>query len=135
MIHAMDDAIRKMRELRLLGIRISVDDFGAGYSSLSYIQSLPIDTIKIDRSLIQPLDGDSRSAKALVQAIIALAHNLKLTVVAEGIETEAQFETLATLRCDVIQGFLLYRPLSVRNVERLLRAEPSCFEADAALIL
>ncbi len=132
-IHAMHDAIRKMRELRKLGIHISVDDFGSGYSSLSYMQDLPIDTIKIDQSVIQPLDGDSGSAKSLVQSIIALAHNLQLTVVAEGIETEAQFETLAKLRCDVIQGFLLHRPLSVRNVERLLRPADSCVEADAVI--
>src|ERR1700722_7627019 len=133
MIDAMDDAIRKMRELRRLGIRISVDDFGAGYASLSYVQSLPIDTIKIDRSFIEQLDGDYRSAKSLVEGIIALAHNLKLTVVAEGVETEAQFETLAALRCDVIQGFLLYHPLPARTVEPLL--QPALAPVESAAVI
>src|ERR1700722_912492 len=133
MIDAMDDAIRKMRELRRLGIRISVDDFGAGYASLSYVQSLPIDSIKIDRSFIAPLDGDYRSAKSLVEGIIALAHNLKLTVGAGGALADARFDTLRARWGDVIQGFFLYQPLPARPVEPLL--QPALAPVESAAVI
>jgi EAL domain-containing protein (putative c-di-GMP-specific phosphodiesterase class I) len=121
MIESMAEAIREMEKVRRLGVRISIDDFGTGYSSLSYVHNLPVDAIKIDRSFVQELDGASRSAESVVRAIITLAHNLELAVVAEGVETEAQLEALFNMNCDLAQGYLLYRPMPAQAVERLLR--------------
>ena len=85
-----------------------LDDFGTGYSSLSYLKHLPLDTIKIDRSFVAGLDGDAD--RSIVDAVIALAHGLRIEVVAEGIETEAQFETLRAIGCDLGQGYLFASP-------------------------
>ncbi|MCL2075441.1 MAG: EAL domain-containing protein [Betaproteobacteria bacterium] len=96
-------------KLRQAGIRIAIDDFGTGYSSLSYLSRYPVDVIKIDKSFIDHVDVD-KDALSVVQAIIALAHALKMAVVAEGVETEAQRRVLVGLNCDLLQGFLYSRP-------------------------
>ena len=83
--------IRTLRRLRDMGVRLVLDDFGTGYSSLAYLKHLPLDTIKIDRTFVAGLDGEAD--RSIVEAVIALAHGLRISVVAEGIETEAQFET------------------------------------------
>ena len=111
-----------LRELRSLGVSISVDDFGTGYSSLAYLRSFPIDTLKIDGSFIQAMVNDPQSA-AIVRSVIDLAHNLKLGTVAEGVETEEQAALLRRAACDRIQGFLVSRPLLAADATRLLHDE------------
>jgi len=115
------ESIDLLRELRSLGIHISIDDFGTGYSSLSYLKHLPANTLKIDRSFIQDIPEDD-DAVAIVTGIIALAHSLRMQVVAEGVETAAQQETLARLNCDQLQGFLFSKPLPAEVIETQLVA-------------
>ncbi len=112
-------ASTRLRELRALGIHISMDDFGCGHSSFSYLQTLPIDTIKIDRSFIAPLDGTEKKS-AIIRAIFALAHQLGLQTVAEGVETEEQMEELQTTDCGLLQGYFLSRPLSAEAARLLV---------------
>ncbi|WP_019568962.1 bifunctional diguanylate cyclase/phosphodiesterase [Thioalkalivibrio sp. ALMg13-2] len=116
----VDKAIRTMREFRNHGVHISLDDFGTGYSSLSHIKDLPLDTLKIDKSFIDDLTHDSRSAQ-LVDGIIHIAHGLGLQVVAEGVEHEAQRALLQESGCDVIQGYLFSRPLPAEDALALLK--------------
>jgi diguanylate cyclase (GGDEF)-like protein/PAS domain S-box-containing protein len=100
----------RLERLRQLGILLSVDDFGTGYSSLSYLKTLPVDVLKIDRSFIASV-LDNRDDATLVEAIIAMGHSMRLEVVAEGVETEAQLHYLAELGCDIIQGYHFSPPL------------------------
>jgi diguanylate cyclase (GGDEF)-like protein len=102
-------AFRHLQEVRALGVRVAVDDFGTGWSSLSYLQRLPVDELKIDRSFVATL-GVEGPSMAIVGALVSLAHGLSLTVVAEGVETEEQLAELRRLGCDFVQGFLLARP-------------------------
>ena len=92
-----------------LGVQISVDDFGAGYSSLSYLQRLPIDILKLDRSFVEEFKTE-RGSSSLVQGIVSLAHGLGMRVTAEGVETEQQLELVHHSGCDKVQGYLLGRP-------------------------
>ena len=118
-----ETGIRTLRQLRNIGVRLVLDDFGTGYSSLSYLKHLPLDTIKIDRTFVAGIDGETD--RSIVEAVIALAHGLRIGVVAEGIETEAQFEQLRLMGCDVGQGFLFARPLPAFEAGRLLTARRS----------
>lgn len=113
LLHAETGSLDELQNFRESGIRIALDDFGTGYSSLSYLRRLPISILKIDRSFIIDLTSPEQSqrSQALVRAIIAMAHNLSLTVVAEGVETIEQLDCLRALDCDVIQGYLISRPL------------------------
>jgi diguanylate cyclase (GGDEF)-like protein len=115
----VDASIRKLRELRALGMRVALDDFGTGYSSLAYLSRLPLDTLKIDRAFVNGMSEDSDDTR-IVATIVALAHSLKLKVVAEGVETEVQAQLLRRLHCDEVQGFLFSRPLPVEGIEALL---------------
>jgi diguanylate cyclase (GGDEF)-like protein/PAS domain S-box-containing protein len=99
-----------LRQVDAMGVRISIDDFGTGYSSLSYLKRFPARTVKIDRSFIRGLPGDTNDA-AITQAVIAMAHSLGLAVVAEGVECETQLQTLREMGCDEVQGYLLGRPM------------------------
>ncbi|MDP4088301.1 MAG: EAL domain-containing protein [Bacillota bacterium] len=116
-IDSFENAISIFNELKSLGVRISLDDFGTGYSSLSYLQQLPIDTLKIDKSFIRNIDN-SDNKNDIVKPIIALVHNMNISVVAEGVETQEQLDYLKDAKCDDIQGFLLGRP--VQEVETYL---------------
>ena len=109
-----EETIETLSALKTLGIQLSVDDFGTGYSSLSYLKRFPIDILKIDQSFVQDIREGDTEDHALVAAIIAMAHNLKLTVVAEGVETEYQWEFLKQHDCDYAQGFLFGRPMPAK---------------------
>ena len=118
----MEDAeatIQTLDQLKKLGVKISIDDFGTGYSSLSYLKRLPIDTLKIDQSFVRHIPTDSDDA-AIAMLIIAMAHNLKLSVVAEGVETEEQLSFLRAKQCDAMQGFLVSRPLPADELKAFL---------------
>lgn len=106
----LDYAIRSLGRLRALGYGLSLDDFGTGFSSLSHLRRLPVDTVKIDRSFISHMDTD-RQDRVLVASIIELAGHLNIRALAEGVETRAQLELLDSLACDEVQGFLISRPL------------------------
>ncbi|KAF0216534.1 MAG: PAS/PAC sensor-containing diguanylate [Geobacteraceae bacterium] len=116
------ESIRKLDCLKEMGVTLSIDDFGTGYSSLSYLKRFPIDVLKIDRSFIDGIPGDSNDA-TISTTIIAMAHNLRMTVVAEGVETEDQLLFLTQNRCDEFQGFYFSKPLSVEDFTSLIQKE------------
>jgi EAL domain-containing protein (putative c-di-GMP-specific phosphodiesterase class I) len=100
-----------------------MDDFGTGYSSLGYLHRFPLDVVKIDRSFVGRMDRDARSAQ-MVHAIVNLARNLRVRVVAEGVETREQLAALRGMACDYGQGFLFAEPLTEEQVERMLSTNP-----------
>ena len=110
---------RRLSALKRLGVNLAVDDFGTGYSSLAYLQQFPIDTLKIDRTFVDGVDGSAENS-ALAKAIVRLGHELNLRTVAEGIERSSQVDALRRLRCPVGQGFYFSEPLSAVEVESLL---------------
>ena len=114
------EAIDKLNQLGKLGVKLAIDDFGTGYSSLSYLKRFPIDRLKIDRSFIADIVTEPDDA-AIAQTIIAMAHTLRLEVLAEGVETEAQLALLRRWRCDAYQGYLCSRPLPADEMTQLLR--------------
>ena len=122
-----------LEQLSRMGVIVSVDDFGTGYSNMSYLQRFPIDRLKIDASFISAMNDDPQST-LIVQAIISLAHNLRMKVIAEGVETPAQLRRLASLGCDQYQGFLFGQPMPAEALEPQLRAHASLGDAgDTAL--
>jgi EAL domain-containing protein (putative c-di-GMP-specific phosphodiesterase class I) len=123
----MDDALRGaevLRDLKGLGVTLSVDDFGTGYSSLAYLQQFPVDELKIDRCFVQRL-GDSGNDHSLVAAMVAMGHALGLHVLAEGVETDQQRAALLTLGCRSAQGFLFSKPQRPAQVADWLRRQTS----------
>ncbi len=121
LMQGADKTIGILEELDKAGIRLSLDDFGTGYSSLSYLKRFPIDTVKIDRSFVRDIHTDPNDA-AITSAIIAMAHSLKLSVIAEGVETQEQLAFLRERECDEYQGYLFSKPLVAEEVERLARS-------------
>ncbi len=119
LLSGFDNVERLLRSLRALGVGISLDDFGTGYSSLSYMLQLPFDVLKIDQSFVRHLHHDSRRAQ-IVQSVIDLAAKLKMKIVAEGVESREELERLREYRCDMVQGFLLSKPLHPWVVRELL---------------
>ena len=115
-----EEAQRTLTYLNNLGVSLAIDDFGTGYSSLGYLRRFPLDSLKIDRSFIRDITTNIDDA-TITRAIIGMAHNLNLKVVAEGVETEAQVAFLAANACDDIQGYYFARPLQAGDCEQFLR--------------
>lgn len=118
-----DTAIRVLNALRSAGLRVAVDDFGSGYASLSYLKRLPLDLLKIDKSLVSGLELNPQD-EGLVQAAITLGHSLGLEVLGEGVEEERQRSWLLGRGCNLAQGYLLSRPLSANDVITLAMQKP-----------
>ncbi len=114
-----DEMVKRIQDLRALGVRIALDDFGSGYSNLGYLQRFPFDKLKIDKSFVAPL-GKSPNASVILQAIVALGRAMGLTVLVEGVETEQQRVLLRLAGCDEMQGYLFARPAPAREIERLV---------------
>ena len=119
LMHNVEDTVQTLRELKQMGVHLSIDDFGTGYSSFSHLKRFPLDTLKIDRSFIGELGADADGPE-ITRAIIAMAHTLRLKVVAEGVETLAQLEFLRASRCDFIQGYYFSPPLPAEHCARLV---------------
>lgn len=119
-----DMAMTTLRELKDLGVQLAIDDFGTGYSSLAYLKQFPIDRLKIDRTFVCALSTDEQD-RAIASAVISLAENMKLSVTAEGVETENQFDFLKSRNCSEAQGYYLSRPLPIEEISKFLRAQPA----------
>ncbi|MDB5762210.1 MAG: sensory box/GGDEF family protein [Herminiimonas sp.] len=126
LVDDIEAAMETMSSLKEIGIHMSLDDFGTGYSSLSYLKRFPIDKLKLDQSFVHEITTDPRSA-AIADGIIALGRRLKLTVLAEGVETEEQLSMLHDSGCDMAQGYLFCRPLPAERLTALLCGPPSDF--------
>jgi EAL domain-containing protein (putative c-di-GMP-specific phosphodiesterase class I) len=119
LIEDFDRGLALLRRLKALGVRISMDDFGSGYSSLSYLQAFPFDKIKIDRAFVMNL-GRSPQSAAIVRAVIGLGHGLEMSIVAEGVETQEQLGFLAEAGCDVVQGYFIGKPAPIGGYAALV---------------
>ena len=111
--------VEKLKAIRNMGINIAIDDFGTGYSSLAYLATLPVQSLKIDRTFIITMLNDA-NAMTLVSTMITLAHSLGLRVIAEGVDEEEQAKVLRLLRCDELQGYLFSKPLPLEQMTKLL---------------
>ncbi len=118
LLDGAEPVIELMQTLKAMGIRVALDDFGTGYSSLSYLRDLPTHRVKLDRSFIQAIETDHRMA-AIVQAVITMAHNMDMSVVAEGIETREQQQDMARRHCDLLQGYYFAKPMSLADLKAL----------------
>jgi diguanylate cyclase (GGDEF)-like protein len=118
----VDSSIRKLRELRDMGLHIALDDFGTGYSSLAYLSKLPLDSLKIDRGFVHGMT-DNPDDTSIISTIISLAQSLRLKVVAEGVESEQQAQLLKLLRCDEAQGYLFSPPVAAEQIEVMLASD------------
>lgn len=116
----LDLTIKVLNELRSMGIHISLDDFGTGYSSLNYLKRLPINTLKIDKTFVDDL-AESATTRNILRAIVIMAHNFNLSVVAEGVETKEQLEILKVEGCDLVQGYLFSKPVINKEFENILK--------------
>jgi diguanylate cyclase (GGDEF)-like protein/PAS domain S-box-containing protein len=132
LMERVEEAIAILKRIRELGVRIAMDDFGTGYSSLSVLQRLPLDTLKIDRSFVSAVDETSNTpAVVIIGAIVAIAKELNLTVVAEGVETPTQLAFLRTLNCDAYQGYFFSKPVDTMVLETRFTA-PAKYPFDDA---
>lgn len=129
----MSQVVQKLRKLTALGIKIAIDDFGTGYSSLSYLQQFPINTLKIDKSFVGSINVN-QGATSIVDAIVAMAHGLKLNLIAEGVETDPQLEYLKSLGCAEIQGWLFGKAESAQMTSEMLDRirRGGCIRGDVA---
>ena len=115
-----DQAIDVLRQVKALGVSVAIDDFGIGYSSLAYLKRFPIDTVKVDRSFVEDIPADENSM-AIAQAVIAMAHSLRLKVVAEGVESEGQLSFLRGEGCDDIQGYYFCEARAASSIAGMMR--------------
>ncbi len=120
LMHDVDGTIARLKVLKTLGVRIAIDDFGTGYSSLAYLRQFPIDILKIDQSFVSGI-ADSAESAALVHTLVQLGKVLGLDTIAEGVENDDQRIRLRAEKVDIGQGFLFARPLSVEDLDRLLK--------------
>ena len=111
-----------LSQLKALGVRLNIDDFGTGFSSLSRLQGFPVDTLKIDRAFIAGMDRDLDTHE-IVRIIVMLAHNLGLKVVAEGVERQQQVELLRHIGCELAQGYLFSKPADPETIQRILKSD------------
>lgn len=116
-IKNVEESIQRLQLLRDMGFRVAIDDFGIGYSSLSYIVRLPIDCIKIDKSFVHDI-ASSKEAKTIVSTIINLCKDLKLNVIAEGIESSLELDYLKVIQCDIGQGYYFSKPVEITEIEQ-----------------
>lgn len=123
-VFAQDErrAVIVLRELKEIGVKLALDDFGTGYSSLGYLNAMPIDIIKIDRSFVSKLTEEP-GTREIVTAIVGLAHGLGMTVVAEGVETAQQHQELTRLGCDLCQGFYFAKPMLAELMDPLIQTQ------------
>jgi len=112
--------LQRIKELKNLGVSISIDDFGTGHSSLSRLKAFPIDLIKIDMEFVRGISSESKKDKAIIKSIIQIAKNLGIKVLAEGVETEEQFIYLRKKKCDEIQGYYFYKPMPVDEIKAII---------------
>jgi EAL domain-containing protein (putative c-di-GMP-specific phosphodiesterase class I) len=117
----IDGNIGKLRAMQGMGIDIAIDDFGTGYCSLAYLARLPINALKIDRSFVTAM-ADQADGMSIASTIISLGHSLGLKIIAEGVETEEQYQILRLLKCEEAQGYLFHRPLPAEQLKAVLRA-------------
>jgi EAL domain-containing protein (putative c-di-GMP-specific phosphodiesterase class I) len=127
LIEDFDRGLALLRRLKALGVRVSMDDFGSGYSSLSYLQAFPFDKIKIDRDFVLNLGRNPQSA-AIVRAVIGLGHGLDMSIVAEGVETQEQLTFLADQGCDAVQGYFIGKPLPITQYSGLIGRDGAVIE-------
>ena len=131
LMHDIDQVVIQLEQLSALGVSISIDDFGTGFSSLSYVKRLPVDRLKIDQSFIRDVVADP-SDRAIVSAVVNLAHSLRMDVVAEGVETAEQLEVVRAAGCDAVQGFYFGRPMPAAALEDFVRKTLSQNIAEAS---
>ena len=127
LLQNVEEGIVILQALKDLGLHVSIDDFGTGFSSLSYLKRLPVDKLKIDQSFIKDLTTDPGDA-AIVTSIITLAHNLDLTVIAEGVENPEQLGFLRAKRCDEVQGYLISKPMPANDFAQWMQDRPDVAE-------
>lgn len=118
MIDSVDEALSIINEIKEMGIQIAIDDFGTGYSSLSYLNKFPANLLKVDKSFIDKMNT-SDSSRQYVAAIISIGHIMGFDVISEGVEEPDQLETLRTIGCDFIQGYIWGKPLSAEDAEKV----------------
>jgi EAL domain-containing protein (putative c-di-GMP-specific phosphodiesterase class I) len=121
-----ESSTTSLRALKDLGVRLAVDDFGTGYSSLAYLRRFPVDLLKVDRAFVDGLGADSGDAedRAIVAAVVSLAHTLGMKAIAEGVETADQLAELRAMGCDMAQGFFVAKPLTAPDIDDLLARKP-----------
>jgi len=124
LMHGSQETLDGLARIRMLGVRIALDDFGTGFSSMSYITKFEVDRLKIDQSFTRQLLTDANS-RAVVTAIIAMAHGLGVTVVAEGTEAQEQADLLTELSCDEAQGYLYSRPIDLEELVKVSTLNPT----------
>ena len=115
-----EKSIKNLTILNALGVKLSIDDFGTGHSSLAYLKQLPVHKLKIDRSFVRDLATDSND-REITKTIIAMAKNLNLEVIAEGVETQEQLDLLTQYECNEVQGYFYHRPAPANEIEAMLR--------------